>query len=175
MGFSLVVKALIDSKKPIIGHNMIYDIIYLLNQFVMPLPADYAEFVKEWHGLFPHVYDTKVLATASEYFSRTDLGKVFEKCVNDGRMRQLLRISFDIHNGFTNYEGADLLSHHHEAAYDAYMTGYAFATIIKYKEFDFSQEETKKQFSGRKGKKPSGKKEPEGDVVQKMEDLKIND
>jgi len=47
MGFSLVVKALIDSKKPIIGHNMIYDIIYLLNQFVMPLPADYAEFVKE--------------------------------------------------------------------------------------------------------------------------------
>lgn len=31
MGFSLVVEFLIGAKKPIIGHNMIYDIIYLYN------------------------------------------------------------------------------------------------------------------------------------------------
>jgi hypothetical protein len=31
MGFSLVVDELIQAKKPIIGHNMIYDIIYLYN------------------------------------------------------------------------------------------------------------------------------------------------
>ena len=47
MGFSLVVQALIDAKKPIIGHNMIYDIIYLLNQFVMPLPGTYEDFINE--------------------------------------------------------------------------------------------------------------------------------
>ena len=31
IGFTLVVEELIKSKKPIVGHNMIYDIIYLYN------------------------------------------------------------------------------------------------------------------------------------------------
>jgi predicted CopG family antitoxin len=31
MGFSEVIRELIAAKKPIIGHNMIYDIIYLYN------------------------------------------------------------------------------------------------------------------------------------------------
>jgi hypothetical protein len=31
MGFSLIVEELMAAKKPIIGHNMIYDIIYLYN------------------------------------------------------------------------------------------------------------------------------------------------
>lgn len=31
MGFALVVEELIKAQKPIIGHNMIYDIIYLYN------------------------------------------------------------------------------------------------------------------------------------------------
>lgn len=47
-----------------------------------------------------------------------------------------MRIEFDLENGFGNYEGSGLLSHYHEAAYDAYMTGYAFATILKFKEGD---------------------------------------
>lgn len=29
-----------------------------------------------------------------------------------------------------------MLEHYHEAAYDAYMTGYVFAKICKYKEID---------------------------------------
>jgi poly(A)-specific ribonuclease len=45
MGFSLVVKALINAKKPIVGHNMIYDIIYLYNQFIDTLPTNYQEFI----------------------------------------------------------------------------------------------------------------------------------
>ncbi len=99
------------------------------------------------------MYDTKVLSTTSEYFGRTGLGEVYEKCLNDGRMKNLLRINFDINNGFTNYYNSDLHEHYHEAAYDAYMTGYSFALILKYKEVDRSSEE-KKQYSG---KKPHGK------------------
>lgn len=62
MGFSLVVDELIKSKKPLIGHNMIYDIIYLYNQFIDELPDTYLDFIKTWHQLFPSVYDTKVLS-----------------------------------------------------------------------------------------------------------------
>jgi hypothetical protein len=45
MGFSLVVEELIKAKKPIIGHNMIYDVIYLYNQFIDDLPPTYLEFI----------------------------------------------------------------------------------------------------------------------------------
>ena len=45
MGFSLVVDELIRARKPIIGHNMIYDIIYLYNQFIDDLPDTYLEFI----------------------------------------------------------------------------------------------------------------------------------
>jgi len=31
MGFSLLIKAMIEAKKPIIGHNCMYDWLYLYN------------------------------------------------------------------------------------------------------------------------------------------------
>jgi hypothetical protein len=84
--------------------------------------------------MFPNVYDNKVLSSLSEYFSRTDLGKVYEKCLNDERMKHHCKLGFDVKNGFINYDGAELLAHYHEAAYDAYMTGFSFLHILKYKE-----------------------------------------
>lgn len=47
MGFSLVVEELINAKKPIVGHNMIYDIGYLYNQFIEPFPEEYSEFIQK--------------------------------------------------------------------------------------------------------------------------------
>lgn len=47
MGFSLVVEYLIEAKKTLIGHNLMYDIIYLYNQFIEDLPLTYKEFVTE--------------------------------------------------------------------------------------------------------------------------------
>jgi hypothetical protein len=52
------------------------------------------------------------------------------------KLNDIIDFQFDIKNGFKNYEGSELLSHYHEAAYDAYMTGYIFVKILKYKEID---------------------------------------
>lgn len=41
MGFTEVILALIDSKKPIIGHNMCYDVAYLYQMFIEDLPETY--------------------------------------------------------------------------------------------------------------------------------------
>jgi poly(A)-specific ribonuclease len=41
MGFSKVIEILIECKKPMAGHNMIFDLAYLLNQFVEDLPLTY--------------------------------------------------------------------------------------------------------------------------------------
>lgn len=51
LGFSYVVEQLIlkykeNSNFCLIGHNLMYDIIYFYNQFVGPLPETYEEFIK---------------------------------------------------------------------------------------------------------------------------------
>ena len=46
MGFSLVIKEMIDSKKPLIGHNCMYDWIYVYNQFIGKLPETYLQFAQ---------------------------------------------------------------------------------------------------------------------------------
>jgi poly(A)-specific ribonuclease len=172
MGFTLVVEELIAARKPVVGHNMIYDIFYLYNQFIDDMPPTYLEFVNKWNPMFPSVYDNKVVSSAAEYFGRTDLGKVYEKCLNDEKIKAAaLKISFDLKNGFTNYEGSELLSHYHEAAYDAFMTGFAFANILKFKEFDKG-----KQASGKAAAagKAAGKAKEEEKVVEVRDSTKLN-
>ena len=115
---------------------MIYDILYFYDQFIGPLPDKYIEFVKEWHSKFPLTFDTKVLTFQAESFSKTGLGIVFEKCQGDKKFKDIIQIHFDLNNGFRNYHGTDLLSHYHEAAYDAYMTGYVYVKTLKFKEID---------------------------------------
>ena len=51
-----------DARKPIIGHNMMYDALFTYNQFIGPLPSTYKEFADKWTKAFPVIYDTKVLA-----------------------------------------------------------------------------------------------------------------
>jgi len=46
MGFSLVIEEIIKAKKPLIGHNSIYDIGFIYDQFIAPLPDTYLEFTK---------------------------------------------------------------------------------------------------------------------------------
>lgn len=134
MGFTLVIEEIIKAKKPLIGHNCMYDWLYVYNQFIAELPETFAEFSKHWNECFPLTFDNKVLAFNSKAFSKTSLGEVFDKCQNDGKIKDNLKFQFDLKNGCVNYEGTAMLSHYHEAAYDAHMTGVAFAHILKLKE-----------------------------------------
>lgn len=139
MGFSIVMEKIIETftkkqKYCMVGHNPAYDLIYIYNQFVKQLPDSYAEFAQNWHSNFPNTFDTKVLSFQSDYFGKTSLGKVFEKCDYDKRLKDILKFSFDPQ--FPNYNGANLSSHYHEAGYDAFMTGVIFAKILKYKQID---------------------------------------
>jgi hypothetical protein len=67
VGFSLIVEMMQAKFKKdpsccLIGHNMMYDVLYVYNQFVGPLPDTYQQFVSQWHAIFPRTYDTKVLS-----------------------------------------------------------------------------------------------------------------
>ena len=109
--------------------------------------------------MFPSIYDNKVLCSVADIFSRTDLGKIFEKCQADEKLKTSgAKIAFDLRNNFGNYEGSELLSHYHEAAYDAYMTGFAFAHILKFKEYDVGPQ--KKSSTKDKASEEEKKEEP---------------
>jgi len=140
LGFTAVVEGIIKKCQeqvcPLVGHNMMYDILYLFDQFVMPLPDNFVEFSKEWNKRFPHTYDTKVLSLKADYFGKTALGKVYEKCMFDKRIKDILKFKYDLKNGFVNYENSTTETSYHEAAFDSTMTGYAFAKILKYKQID---------------------------------------
>lgn len=79
-----------------------------------------------------------MLAFNSKVFFKTSLGELFDKCTNEDKFKQNLRFRFDTKNGFTNYEGTEMLSHYHEAAYDAHMTGVVFGHILKLKEIEYA-------------------------------------
>ena len=49
MGWSLVIQEIINAKKPLVGHNCMYDWMYVYNQFIAQLPETYKEFIEHWN------------------------------------------------------------------------------------------------------------------------------
>lgn len=80
MGFSLIIDEIIKAKKPLIGHNCMYDWLFVYNQFIAELPETYEQFANQWNKCFPLTFDNKVLAFNSKNFSKTSLGEVYNKC-----------------------------------------------------------------------------------------------
>ena len=64
-GFSSIIEYIIKSKKPVIGHNCLSDIMRIYQCFVDELPKSYKQFKKVIHATFPEVYDTKHMAYCS--------------------------------------------------------------------------------------------------------------
>ena len=125
------------------------------------MPDTFQEFISDWNKKFPLHFDTKLLATNSKVFFKTSLGEVYEKCTSDGKFKENIKCAFDVKNGFVNYDGTGLLSHYHEAAYDAHMTGVAFMHILKFKEIEYLKNlQRAKAKKGKQQKKGEETKDP---------------
>jgi poly(A)-specific ribonuclease len=77
LGFSLIVGYMMESKKPLIGHNMIYDLGFLFSQFVGPLPNTFKEWATHVEKAFPCLFDTKVLSCEAGDYGKTELSQMF--------------------------------------------------------------------------------------------------
>jgi poly(A)-specific ribonuclease len=44
-GFTSIIEAMMDCGKPVVGHNMVYDILYIYNQFIGELPDTFRDFI----------------------------------------------------------------------------------------------------------------------------------
>ena len=134
VGLRHVIDAMVESKKPIVGHNCWLDLAFLYNSFVSrTLPDQLEEYLDNLHAKFPCIADTKYIIQADESVRKelypggrgTQLGKAFEKIRAKGP-----EIIFP--DGYGAYE--DNLDRAHDAAYDAYMTGVVFAGAASFLE-----------------------------------------
>ncbi|XP_075002356.1 poly(A)-specific ribonuclease PNLDC1 isoform X2 [Calonectris borealis] len=60
-GFTNLFQTLVKAKKPLVGHNMLMDLMHLHDKFYRPLPESYEEFKRNIHNLFPVLIDTKTV------------------------------------------------------------------------------------------------------------------
>jgi hypothetical protein len=136
VGFRDIFQMVIASRKPIVGHNVLADFMFLISSMDGPIPKDIPNFKGYMQRSFPEVWDTKILSTCTDEieskFETTGLQTIFETYLKaDGN--KLGGISFPL--GFERY--CEVLRKKaqgkpsygalaHEAAYDALCTGYVF-------------------------------------------------
>lgn len=151
-GFAAVLEAMRDSGKPAVGHNLAFDLSYSLHSFAEELPESwdgYKALVGRW---FPGgVFDTKHLAAQMpSLFEDTSLGVIHDGMLKGKLSEQLGEFLsaaaagdnggsgeaaalpvVDHAEGFERYKGVDTAAYAHEAGYDAYMTGAAYACLVR--------------------------------------------
>ncbi|XP_057295742.1 poly(A)-specific ribonuclease PNLDC1-like [Hydractinia symbiolongicarpus] len=134
VGFSKVLQLLSQCKKPIIGHNMLSDLLLLYGKFFQNLPDSYNLFKKSINQILPCVYDTKHMAFVMRkdykdvnFFEMTGLEELYKVFSSPAAMFYKLDTPVIVHaDGCNKY---DCKKCAHEAGYDAFLTGYVFIRL----------------------------------------------
>lgn len=129
MGLRLIMKEISASKKLIIGHNCLLDIMYLTNQCFQELPEDYDSFKKLIHEKFPNIIDTKFMANSEKFkdiFSSSVLNDVYERLLK----KPFNKVDVKWEDEYNTYSLET--PKEHEAGYDSFLTGYCFLVLLNY-------------------------------------------
>lgn len=107
IGVKHAIDMLIKYKKPIIGHNMMLDIMQIYSSFIGPLPLDCNIYKRKILELFPVILDTKKIASRHQILYKeseitsTELGRLFKillNITNDKSIKISLEKSFSRYN-----------------------------------------------------------------------------
>merc|ERR1719430_240884 len=128
MGFTRVIQRITESGKLVVGHNMLLDVAFTLNQFAAPLPTEYHEFKALAATGLPRVMDTKLMANTAP---------LRQEIVNSS-LEELLKTSslppFEMPQVPSQEEDCGYPEHsdrYHEAGYDALVTGKCFLSLCQ--------------------------------------------
>ncbi|XP_029431298.1 poly(A)-specific ribonuclease PNLDC1 isoform X2 [Rhinatrema bivittatum] len=123
-GFTTLFHTIVSAKKPIVGHNMLMDLLHLHDKFYRPLPESYSEFKKNIHTLFPVLIDTKTLTRAVwkefQYPRAANLSQVFDVLNSEVNPASPSCPLIEHAPECTKYVASRCP---HEAAYDAFLCG----------------------------------------------------
>ena len=73
LGFTRVIQKITESGKLVVGHNMLLDVAFTLNQFAAPLPTEYHEF-----KVIPNQYKNSSKLTFNQALAATALPRVMD-------------------------------------------------------------------------------------------------
>lgn len=114
-----------QTNKPVIGHNMMLDVMLTVNQFFERLPEDVNDFkASAKESLFGRALDTKLMAESDL------IGAAFSSL--EGIMDKIKEGALPLPNCVPadGYEPAGDTAYH-DAGFDAYCTGYVFLSFAK--------------------------------------------
>jgi CAF1 family ribonuclease len=133
LGFRQVWKLLTGSGKPLVLHNGLLDILFLMQSFESDLPVSYGEFKQSLTTLFPGgIYDTRLISLESSHslfptVHNGNFSAALEGLVELVRQDEAYTsIKLDPISS-AKYTGN---STYHEAAYDAFVTGAVFKSLV---------------------------------------------
>ena len=126
MGFRLVFLDLIAAKKPIIGHNCLFDFMFMMRWFDSPFKDGKMDtlttFKEKFNDYFPVAFDTKYITTVGIMggeHSDTSLGELYKSVIVP-----ITDSNVVFAQGFEQYYSAG--GQFHDAGWDAYCTGALF-------------------------------------------------
>jgi hypothetical protein len=132
IGFSKVWLALMNYKKPVIGHNCYLDLLFTFEHFHKNNPYTFAKFKENVNLCWPKIFDTKVL---SSEFGREDISSKLSLEELYLKLLEITQIKISINEGFADYanpkpedQEKDLF---HSAGYDAFTTGSCYYMLSK--------------------------------------------
>ncbi|RWS08940.1 poly(A)-specific ribonuclease PARN-like isoform X1 [Dinothrombium tinctorium] len=128
VGFSRIIQCIVASRKPVVGHNLLLDLMHTVRQFLHPLPNTFSEFQAMIKDLFPNLFDTKFIASFEKFkemFQNTSLEEV-HNVVKKEPFKPIEVKNVNL-SGDTNSNCAL-----HQAGYDSFITGYSFAVFTDY-------------------------------------------
>ncbi|KAK4327158.1 hypothetical protein Pmani_002387 [Petrolisthes manimaculis] len=131
VGFTHVIRRVLERSCPLVGHNMILDILHLFHKTVRPLPDTLQQFKAEVRSTLPTIYDTKLISKDPPFCTDipiTALEKLYSSLCKNYNPPPLevepgAYMSHDIGEGGGGRA--------HDAGYDAFMTGVSFVTMVK--------------------------------------------
>ena len=135
-GLLYIIEAIIDSGKPMVGHNCLLDILHTYRQFLYPLPESLDKFKQSLSSVFPKLLDTKLIASVEPlktFIPVTVLGDIFSLVSNTPSQRGLPKVDVKLPRKYTGKAAS------HTAWYDAYMTGHCFATFNAFLEIQLEK------------------------------------
>ncbi|KAK0043956.1 poly(A)-specific ribonuclease PARN-like domain-containing protein 1 [Biomphalaria pfeifferi] len=141
LGFTRVFRLLQISQKPVVGHNLLMDLIFMYEKFHNPLPDSYAKFKQDIHKMFPSIFDTKHIHYCIKRFLESALlfttGNL--KDLYDG-INQNTTILTMLQPKIKHTESGDFpeASFPHQAGYDSYMCGVVFLRLCHFLHFQES-------------------------------------
>ncbi|KAJ1973063.1 hypothetical protein H4R35_004320 [Dimargaris xerosporica] len=126
VGFTRVIEALVETRKPLLGHNLFLDLCHVFNQFYDVLPPSLDGFKSQLHQLFPCIIDTKLIAETvpqiKDLADRTSLEDLHAQ-LRKHRYPYPITLLDMQHARYEQAKG-------HEAGYDAYITGVLFLQLL---------------------------------------------